>query len=277
MCLDSFVSRDPATGSKYIPASARVDPSNLPFYHLSSQASSSTPPPPPVVKVTLFHLGVIESFRQAWADDTWDENLERRFAKAARKVSLPVLSALIEHEQTGEKWLWDLGMANDSAALPKAFTNGSIGFLSPVLNDHGQLHNVLLKRSGAASIEELKLDGIILSHAHVDHYGNLLKFPTTLPVFVGPGTMDWVGGGEEAAERGEKGLRSFPSSFLKGGRRFIEVQNVKSASAAGTEVEGKLKQRVKDAKVGTFDTAWDWFGDGSVYLCQAKGVSVCVV
>ena len=54
---------------------------------------------------------------QAWADDTWDTDLEARKEKAKQRVELPVLSALIEHPNSGEKWLWDLGMANVSAYL----------------------------------------------------------------------------------------------------------------------------------------------------------------
>ena len=64
--------------------------------------------------VTLFHLGSIHSYRQAWADDTWDQDARKRLDKAKQPVELPVLSALIEHEPTGEKWLWDLGMCNVS-------------------------------------------------------------------------------------------------------------------------------------------------------------------
>ncbi|SJX62152.1 uncharacterized protein SRS1_13000 [Sporisorium reilianum f. sp. reilianum] len=118
-------------------------------------------------------------------------------------------------------------------------------------------NNVLLNKFHVDSIDQIGLSGIILSHAHMDHYGNLLDFPASLPVFVGPGTMDWVGGGEDAAKRGEKGLMTFPTSFLEG-RAFIEMQNI-----AESDVDDRIKSRIRDAKVGPFERVWDWFGDGS--------------
>ncbi|CBQ72292.1 conserved hypothetical protein [Sporisorium reilianum SRZ2] len=141
--------------------------------------------------------------------------------------------------------------------LPEVIASGSAKFLKPELHDHGQLKNVLLNKFHVDSIDQIGLSGIILSHAHMDHYGNLLDFPASLPVFVGPGTMDWVGGGEDAAKRGEKGLMTFPTSFLEG-RAFIEMQNI-----AESDVDDRIKSRIRDAKVGPFERAWDWFGDGS--------------
>lgn len=107
MCFDTCVSIDAVTGSKHIPAEARVDPSSLPFTPLKSADNAK-------VTVTLFHLGSINSYRQAWADDTWDTSKEHRLNKAKQPVELPIFSALIEHEPTGERWLWDLGMSNVS-------------------------------------------------------------------------------------------------------------------------------------------------------------------
>lgn len=64
--------------------------------------------------MTLFHLGSIRSYRQAWVDDSWDSDAHRRLEKAKQPVELPIMSALIEHNPSGEKWLWDLGMCNVS-------------------------------------------------------------------------------------------------------------------------------------------------------------------
>lgn len=110
MCFNSCVSIDPETGVKHIPASARVDPSSLPFHPLPAAAAAGSSDAK--VMVTIFHLGTIGSYRQAWADDTWDDDHMRRAEKAKQPVELPILSALIEHEPTGEKWLWDLGLSN---------------------------------------------------------------------------------------------------------------------------------------------------------------------
>nr|CDI57201.1 uncharacterized protein BN887_00365 [Melanopsichium pennsylvanicum 4] len=120
--------------------------------------------------------------------------------------------------------------------------------MSVALNDQGQLKNVLLKKFNVDAIEKIGLSGIILSHARVDHYGNLLDFPSSLPSFVGLGTMDWVGGGEYAAKKGEKGLVSFPSSFLTN-RTYIEMDHV------GTKSNDPVKRRHTTTRGATTQAA----------------------
>ncbi|ETS61324.1 hypothetical protein PaG_04534 [Moesziomyces aphidis] len=258
MCYGILLGADLHADFRQIPASARVDPSSLPFHRHPTGSETAA------VAVTLFHLGSVDSYRQVWADDAWDGDHGRRCRKAEQRVELPILSALIEHEDTGEKWLWDLGMCNDFDVLPTAFSNGSVKAITPRLSDRGQLKNVLLDLFNVNSIEEVGLTGIFLSHAHVDHYGNLLDFPNAVPVFVGSGTLGWIGGGEDAAKRGEAGHLYFPSSFLKD-RVFIEMHDVES------KADDVVKARVRQTKVGPFDRAWDWFGDGSVVIASAEG------
>lgn len=105
----------------------------------------------------------------------------------------------------------------------------------------------LLSRHG---ISPSSLEGIFLSHAHLDHYGALDLFPSHIPI-VGGGTLGWVNGGDE---RG--GLASFPSNYLQQGRPIIEM---------GTE------QAPRPQKLGAFEEAYDWFGDGSFCLIKAEG------
>lgn len=148
--------------------------------------------------------------------------------------------------------------------LPSVYRDGSAKFMTGDLSNRGQLKNVLLEKFQVDTIEQIGLSGIILSHAHVDHYGNLLDFPASLPVYVGPGTMDWIGGGEDAAKKGEKGLILFPTSFLHN-RTFIEMDQI------GNTASETVRARVKPTKVGPFEQAWDWFGDGSVVIASAEG------
>jgi glyoxylase-like metal-dependent hydrolase (beta-lactamase superfamily II) len=169
-----------------------------------------------------------------------------------------VLSVLIELSSSMSSRVQDFDV------LPTAFSNGSVKAITPRLSDRGQLKNVLLDLFNVNSIEEVGLTGIFLSHAHVDHYGNLLDFPNAVPVFVGSGTLGWIGGGEDAAKRGEAGHLYFPSSFLKD-RVFIEMHDVES------KADDVVKARVRQTKVGPFDRAWDWFGDGSVVIASAEG------
>lgn len=108
MCFESWVAIDSTTRSQHIPASACVDPNSMPFHALANVALEVK------VTVTLFHLGNTNSYRQAWADDTWNTNLNRCLNESQFPVELPVLNALLEHESMGEKGLWDLGMCSVS-------------------------------------------------------------------------------------------------------------------------------------------------------------------
>lgn len=97
------------------------------------------------------------------------------------------------------------------------------------------------------------LKGIIWSHCHVDHYGNLDDYPTHVPVYVGEGSLSWLNGGDEA----EGGLASFPSHFLTGGWKYTEI--------------GASNKQFKKTSIGPFEEAWDFFGDGSAYIIKAEG------
>lgn len=108
----------------------------------------------------------------------------------------------------------------------------------------------------------------MISYAHMDHYGSLRDLDASLPVFVGPETMDWIGGGEDAAPKGEKELMTFSTSFLKD-CTFIETDCIRSS-----KIDERIKTRIKDIKAGPFDKARDFFGDGSVSVASAEGLNM---
>lgn len=146
-------------------------------------------------------------------------------------------------------------MRNDPENLPEAMRNFKIGTTD--LPEAAQIHNLV--QSPPHNVDLSQLSGVILSHAHVDHYGALDVIPPHVPVYVGAGTMEWIKGGDEDQERG--GLRSFPSRYLRQGRKFVEV--------------GDGDHPFQEARVGPFEEAFDLFGDSSAYLVKADGVSTC--
>ena len=91
---------------------------------------------------------------------------------------------------------------------------------------------------------EPKLDGVFLTHMHLDHITGMADVPNTTPVFTGPG---------EAKDS------SFMYLFVRG--------------SADKAMEGKAisEWQFKADPTGTFDGVLDIFGDGSVWALWVPG------
>lgn len=139
------------------------------------------------------------------------------------------------------------GWRNDPENLPEMFK--SVSFGSTDLPTSAQAHNL---------VDPSTLTGIIWSHAHIDHYGATDRFPPSIPVFLGAGSLKWINGGDKKG-----GLKSFPSAYLEQGREFIEV-----GEGSG--------ERWKKRAIGPFEEAYDLFGDESTFLVKAPGVSTAL-
>lgn len=96
------------------------------------------------------------------------------------------------------------------------------------------------------------IDAIFVSHAHSDHFGDPTAFPGDVPIIYGPGTAAWVQSGAPNVQLPREYLQQHP---------ILEV-------GTGALGNGKRWQRI-----GPFDKGWDFFGDGSLWLIQAPGVS----
>jgi len=92
--------------------------------------------------------------------------------------------------------------------------------------------------------------------------------PATSDIVVGNGTLEAVGKGAPEDE-----TSSWPSSWLKK-HHIVELP---SPDAQWTGEAGSLSKGSKTRKwekVGCFDHAVDWFGDGSLWFVDTPGVSV---
>lgn len=215
-----------------------IDPHSLPFHALPADV--------PACRVTLLHYGWLHSHRRLFVDDGWDADEERRERKLGQKMRMPIFGALIE-TGNGDQYIWDLGWRTDSENLPEVFQKPlPLGHVE--CEEAALAHNLLWNKG----LDKSKLKAIILSHAHVDHYGALDLFDPSIPVYVGPGTMDWINGGDR---RG--GLKSFPTTYLDQGRRFVQLNQDTSS--------------LRQTPIGPFEEAWDLTGDGSLWLVSTEG------
>lgn len=215
-----------------------LNPHDLPFHPL--------PESPPAVNVKLLHYGYLHTTRGIWLDDGWDKNTTRREHKRNLPLSLPIQGALLTLPN-GDQYIWDLGWRIDSENLPQVF-RGTIPFGTLDAKEDSVAQKLVWKQG----LKRENFKGIILSHAHVDHYGALDLFDPTVPCYSGKGTLEWINGGDL---RG--GFNQFPSRYLEQGRKFVEV----------------AKDGYETRPIASFDEAYDFLGDGSLWLVKTPGVS----
>ncbi|KAI8906140.1 beta-lactamase-like protein [Powellomyces hirtus] len=221
-----------------------IPPYTIPFTPLPAPPSRSA-----TVSVTLLHLGHLATKRGTFIYDPPHAN---------ETIRVPCWGWVIE--KNGRRYLWDLGLRYDVDALPKAVREllGPNGLFASHVRQ-GDAYPEILKRVFGSRVTPTKRDisGIILSHPHMDHYGALDAFDKRIPVFVGNGTMAFINGGDAVPG----GLDSFPSRYLEG-RKFVEV-------GQGEDRKEWIGKRSRP--IGAFDRCWDFFGDGSMWLCDAPG------
>ncbi|EJU00789.1 Metallo-hydrolase/oxidoreductase [Dacryopinax primogenitus] len=142
----------------------------------------------------------------------------------------PTFSFYVKHEPSGKTLFFDLGIRYD---WETGFAEDLRNFIKPappvMVGDVG----ALLKEGGANPED---VSGVIISHRHWDHTGNIAPFPKA----------EVVGG-----------IDTFNADL---GRQ-----------TAGRQTLVLDWSRVKSSKIGSFDHAYDYFGDGSIWLCDSAG------
>lgn len=162
-------------------------------------------------------------------------------------LDAPIYCFLVSNPRTGQHVLFDLGVRPDwhnyapkTAALIEATTT-----ITPGSDVAG-----VLDSENSVGIRSTDIHGVIWSHNHFDHIGDITRFPSTTELIVGPGVREttWPG---------------YPTC--------------PTAIVLDADAEGRVVREIDftDAKikVGRFD-AFDFFGDGSFYLLDAPGHAV---
>ncbi|KAK0470335.1 uncharacterized protein EV420DRAFT_1634763 [Desarmillaria tabescens] len=154
----------------------------------------------------------------------------------------PVYAFFIEHRITGKRLMFDLGLQkNHPSAVQELLTlwRGRGCYLEPADKD-------LFERLQDGGVDPATINTVIWSHGHIDHTGEMSKFPTTTELVIGPG-LD---------------TRTFPTT---------PESHLLESDLAGRKVT-ELDLNDFALTIGDYE-ALDYFSDGSLYILNSPGVS----
>lgn len=202
-----------------------------------------------------------------------DDKLEKFYA--------PDYVFLIEHSVTGDKYFFDLGIRKDLENLPPTLVKNVL----PSFDCEPKSPAEILKEHGTAEQQPEKIKAVIFSHMHFDHVGDGAKAGfENAELWVGPTCCTYARPGYPVEEDAPTLSETLPTD---GSRKIVEAfvpdELLKTAGdkRAGKVMDGLQKglYTAVDLKkpewfgLGSFDRAFDVFGDGSAYLIDAPGHS----
>ena len=188
---------------------------------------------------------------------------------------------LIEHVASGNKYLFDLGIRKDLDKLPPYLIKNVL----PQFPCEPESPADILKEHGNAEQQPEKIKAVIFSHMHFDHVGDGAKAGFgDAELWVGPTTCTYARPGYPVDEDSPTLSETLPTD---GSRKIIESyipdDTLKESGdkRAGQVAEGQAKGKyvAVDLKqpnwqrLGSFDRAYDAFGDGSAFVIDAPGHS----
>lgn len=161
---------------------------------------------------------------------------------------VPSMSWLLEHEPTGQKVIFDLGIREDiEKYTPAVFERLQNVIKSEVPEDvYASLAQRCIDPSSA-------IRAIIFSHLHYDHVGDPGKFGLETEFFIGPGAKRLLHGPESYPCNA---FSHFDSELLPPDRT-VELPSATDRSFW--------------TPLGPFPDVHDFFGDQSVYIINAPG------
>ncbi|KAH6661890.1 beta-lactamase-like protein [Halenospora varia] len=158
----------------------------------------------------------------------------------------PTMAFLITSQTTGRQIMFDAGGRKDYwNYAPVAYERFKKGVNVKGLRCEKGVDEVLEE----AGVELGGLEGVVWSHWHFDHIGDMSKFPNSVKIIVGPGFKEHI----------LPGYPSNPNSTL-------------------LETDYKDKELIEISfssplKIGKF-RAYDYFSDGSLYLLDVPGHAI---
>ncbi|RDW72699.1 MBL fold metallo-hydrolase [Aspergillus mulundensis] len=153
---------------------------------------------------------------------------------------------LIQHPTLKRNVVWDLGMSSNPEDFPPVIANGVIKD-AKILDPREPLVAQIERRTGVAADQ---VDTVLLSHAHFDHCRPITPLFPAATAYFGPGTAEFCSPGHLAD----------PSSPWDG--RYFDPNH---ATERWSTLSGPW------VPFGPFDSAMDFFGDGSFWIIQAPG------
>lgn len=212
------------------------------------------------------------------ASDSVDENKKKGKSK---KYYAPDYVFFIEHTATGEKYIFDLGTRKDLENLPPTIVKNTL----PQFDCEPKSPAEILREHGTAEQQPEKVKAVIFSHMHFDHVGDGAKAGfENAELWVGPTSCTYARPGYPVEEQAPTLSETLPTD---GSRKIVEAfvpdELLKKVGdkRAGKVMEGLQKglynavalKKADWIGLGSFDRAFDVFGDGSAYLVDAPGHS----
>ncbi|KAF5572235.1 metallo-hydrolase oxidoreductase [Fusarium pseudocircinatum] len=200
---------------------------------------------------------------------------------AARSFVAPIFVFLVEHVPTGDFYLYDLGMRPNIEEL-SPFTRNKV---LPFHECKPRSVSEILKKHAPRHFSTTQLRAIILSHLHFDHIGDCGKeaFGNS-ELWIGPSGCKDARPGYPVEPESESLTDDFPKD---GSRRIIEFEIPGSGIRTHDVDRSKLINELREAghyegietrvpisgwhSLGSFDRAFDLFGDGSAYIGDSPG------
>ena len=202
-------------------------------------------------------------FVKVYAVDAGELTLQEKFfiteATDGKSNTVPSLSFLIEHKDA--RILFDGGLRHRPDDYRPLTAERIRNNLSPwiVKTDAAEY----LQQHG---LDPAVVDTVILSHVHYDHIGSPKTFPKARYI-VGAGSLDAMSNEHSA---GYDSSLFEPDLF--DGHEVLELPPSSSTSFAAASETGVWREPHHTWKTfGPFTQAFDYFGDGSLYIIDAPG------
>jgi len=250
--------------------------SNLPWHPIPSSPSNTT------CKVHLLQAGgLVIPEDLVFVPDPKDTATKH---DVSGKFYVPDYCFLIHHPPSNTHYIFDLGMRKDLENLPPYL----VKHVLPSFHCTPRSPADILRQHGSPEQQPEKVKAAIFSHMHFDHVGDGGKEGfVKAELWVGPTCCTYARPGYPVEENAPTlsetlptdGTRTIVEAFVSdeilkkaGDKRAGEVAKAKEKGLY-TAVELRDPGDEGWIGLGTFDRAFDVWGDGSAYLVDAPGHS----
>jgi glyoxylase-like metal-dependent hydrolase (beta-lactamase superfamily II) len=194
--------------------------------------------PPPTENQPYYTISVLEAGHLYCHTSLLIDN-----AAADETSHLPCLAFLLQHSTKKDKFLFDLGNRKDWDKFPPKL----LEFVSLELNMTIKVPQDIIESLAKGGLTPQDIDTVCLSHLHFDHIGDTSAFSKSKFV-VGPQTQ-----------------KLFEDGFYP-----ENPESVFTADILPNERTTYLKDVLWES-IGPFPKAYDFYGDGSLYIIDAPG------
>ncbi|KAF2800782.1 hypothetical protein K505DRAFT_412690 [Melanomma pulvis-pyrius CBS 109.77] len=215
------------------------------------------------------------------ASDSTHQNKDKDKKK---KFYVPDYVFLVEHIPTKQYYMFDLGMRKDLENLPPFL----VKYVLPQFGCEPLPPADILKEYGTPEQQPENIKAVIFSHMHFDHVGDGAKAGfSNAELWVGPTCCTYARPGYPVDPKGVTLTETLPTD---GSRKIVEAFVADTLLEKSKDKRAGMVARAKARGLyeavllrdpgdngwiglGSFDRAFDVFGDGAAYLIDAPGHS----